>query len=83
MKRLTFLVAVLVASITAAAAMAAPAPKTTAGVGYTVVDPDLQRHCRSTPSRATRTPAGRSGRHHRHRVQLRLSRPAHTFTRQT
>lgn len=43
MKRLTFLVAVLVAAISAAAAMAAPAPKTTGGIGYTAYS-TVQRH---------------------------------------
>ena len=43
MKRLAFLVAVLVAAITAAAAMAAPAPKTTGDIGYTAYSA-VQRH---------------------------------------
>lgn len=43
MKRLTFLVAVLVALITAAAAMATPAPKTTGDIGYTAYT-TVQRH---------------------------------------
>jgi hypothetical protein len=36
--------AVLAMSIATAAAIAAPAPKTTGGIGYTVLDPNLQRH---------------------------------------
>jgi hypothetical protein len=43
MKRLVFLVVVLVAAITAASAMAAPAPKTTGGIGYTAYS-EVQRH---------------------------------------
>lgn len=43
MKRLAILFAVLVAAMTAAAAMAAPAPKTTGGIGYTAYS-DVQRH---------------------------------------
>jgi len=42
LKRLAFLVAVLVAGVSAVAAMAAPAPKTTGGIGYTVGS-DVQR----------------------------------------
>ena len=43
MKRLVFLVATLAMSITAAVAIAAPAPKTTGGIGYTAYS-DVQRH---------------------------------------
>jgi hypothetical protein len=43
MKRLAFLVAVLVAGVSAAVAVAAPAPKTTGDIGYTAYS-DVQRH---------------------------------------
>ena len=43
MKRLVFLVALLATCITAAVAIAAPAPKTTGGIGYTAYS-DVQRH---------------------------------------
>ena len=43
MKRLVMLVVVLAAAVTAASAMAAPAPKTTGGIGYTAYS-DVQRH---------------------------------------
>ena len=43
MKRLVMLVVVLAAAVTAASAMAAPAPKTTGGIGYTI-NSDVQRH---------------------------------------
>jgi hypothetical protein len=54
---LAFSVALLVVSITAAVAMAAPAPKTTGGIGYTAYS-DVQRHLEFVAIQSTTNTCG-------------------------